>query len=110
VVLKERSTSINLLEFSSSQVGKFVDSILDTITFSVELSDLVEVFDKDTESGNFFSSSVGLLILDLPGRPQRGKGVSSQSSAGKTSKSKKGNEEDNFIHIDLSNQIVYYIS
>jgi len=66
VVFEVGTGGIDLLEFSGSQVSELVDGELNTFTFGIELGDLVEVFNEDTESGDFFSGSVSLLVLDLP--------------------------------------------
>jgi len=77
VVFEMSTRGINLLEFSSSQVSELADGILNAVAFGVELLDLVEVFNEDTESGNFLGRGVGLLVLDLPGRPEGRESISS---------------------------------
>jgi len=98
MIFEVGTRSVDLLEFSSSQVSELVDSKCDTFSFRVESVDLVEVFNEDTESDGFFSDRVGLLVLNFPGRPQRRKSISSESSASKTSESKESNKEDKFVH------------
>jgi hypothetical protein len=98
VVFEVSTGSIDLLEFGSSQISKLVDGELDFGVFRVHSVDLVEVFNEDTESDGFFFSSIGFLVLNLPGRPHRGKGISLESSADNTSESEKSNKKDNFVH------------
>jgi len=90
VVFEVGSGSIDLLEFSGSQVSELVDGILNTFTFGIESGDLVEVFNEDTESGDFFRSGVSLLVLSLPGRPEGRESISS-GSGGDASDSKESN-------------------
>jgi len=106
VVFEVSTGGIDLLEFSGSQISELVDGILNGVAFSVELSDLVEVFNEDTESGNFLGSSVSLLVLDLPGGPEGRERVSS-GSRGDASNSKESNDKDNLVHFNKF--CLYYI-
>jgi len=63
--------------------------------FSIESGNLLEVFDEDTESDDFFGVSVGLLMLGLPSRPEAVVRVGLESG-GETDNSKNQNE---FVHL-----------
>jgi len=101
VVFFEGTGGIDVLEFSGSQVSELVDGILNISGFSIELLDLVEVFNEDTESGEFFGGRVGLLVLGLPGTPHGSKSISLVGiSGGNTSESQESNDNDEFGHCE----------
>jgi len=82
-------------EFVRSQVRELVKGKCSSFVFSIESLDLFEVLDEDTESGEFFRSSVKLLVLSLPGRPESVERVSLQSG-GHTDEDE---NQDNFVHL-----------
>jgi len=91
------SRSIDGGEFVGSQVREFVKGESSRVTvFGVKSLDLLVVFNEDTESGNFFRSSVGFLVLSFPGGPETVESVSLHGG-GETDDDKK---EDNLVHFE----------
>jgi len=81
VSFSETVAGILNFEFVSSQVSELVDGILDTTVLSVESLDLVVVVSEDGESSGFFTSSVTLVMVVLPGRPHGGEGFEGGSGS-----------------------------
>jgi len=81
VVFIESTSGVLKLEFGGRHVSELVKGEFSISVFSIESVDLVEVFNKDTESHGFFNSRVGLLVLDLPGIPKVGETVRSEGGS-----------------------------